>query len=278
MALDMVRLLAKHGRPTPRSRRDSLQCWGEFRAEQGMANTTPALLTPPTANAKLALGLANGIFEYGLSLAPAMLSNMYNVCRFATPECSRGCVAYAGHGEMPWVIKARIVKTLFLGQHPDEFYTLLMHELDRVWEKHGVNGRVRLCNFQDIPWEVLWRGLFEDHGRLRFYDYTKWGQRAIDSNLGFYGWPSNYRLTMSASERTTDEEIVHQVNEGINTAVLFDVKKGCPLPSVWKGARVLDGDLHDDRWTDPSYVIVGLRAKGRMKKGNWNMVRKLEAA
>jgi len=291
MATDLVRHLQDQGPFQLVDLQSARDCYRQFRVDQGAPPTkgqVPQLLTPPTANAKLGKGLKNGIFEFGLSLAPAMLSILWNICRFSTANCRKGCVAYAGHGEMPWVIKARVIKTLFLAEHPAEFLTLLVYELQKVWDKYGVDARVRLNNFSDIPWETIYvtpHGvevqqqraitLFEMFPRLRFYDYTKWGIRAMDANLGAFEWPGNYRLTYSASEKTTNEGIVRQALQGVNTAVLFDVPVGQPLPGIWQGVQVIDGDLHDDRWLDPSYVIVGLRAKGRMRKGKWDMVRKV---
>ncbi len=290
MTTDLARQLLAAGPYELVALQDARDAYRAFRLLQGAPATkgqVPKLLTPPTANAKLGKGLKNGVFEFGLSLAPAMLSELVNVCRFSSPECRKGCVAYAGHGEMPWVIKARVIKTLFLAEHTPEFLTLLIHELDHdVWQKHGTNARVRLNNFSDIPWEDLaivfpkentTACIFARFPRLRFYDYTKWLERAMTANLGAFEWPGNYRLTYSASEKSDDVKVASYVAQGVNTAVLFDVLAGQPLPSSWEGVRVIDGDEHDDRWLDASYVVVGLRAKGRMRKGTWKMVRKVEA-
>lgn len=287
MVLDLARQLVSAGPYELVDLQVARDCYRQFRVDQGAPPTNgqvPPLLTPPTANAKLGKGLKNGVFEFGLSLAPAMLSEEVNVCRFSSPECRKGCVAFAGHGEMSWVIKARVIKTRFLAQYTAEFLTLLFHELEHaVWGKYETHARVRLNNFSDIPWEEIVVGgqtVFGHFPRLRFYDYTKWGIRAMDANLGAFEWPGNYRLTYSASEKTTDEGIVRQALQGVNTAVLFDVPVGDDLPSSWEGVQVIDGDEHDDRWLDPSYVIVGLRAKGRMRNAaksptgkGWNMVR-----
>jgi len=50
-------------------------------------------------------------------------------------------------------------------------------------------------------------------------------------------------------------------------------RRGEELPATYLGIRVVDGDKTDDRTTDPRGVIVGLRAKGAMRKGSWRMVR-----
>jgi hypothetical protein len=62
---------------------------------------------------------------------------------------------------------------------------------------------------------------------------------------------------------------------GSNTAVVFGVKPGHDLPETFNGIEVIDGDKTDARFLDPEDTIVGLRAKGRMRRGNWKMVRKV---
>jgi len=37
------------------------------------------------------------------------------------------------------------------------------------------------------------------------------------------------------------------------------------LPGTYKGYKVINGDEHDMRFTDPKNVIVGLTAKGEAK-------------
>jgi hypothetical protein len=57
--------------------------------------------------------------------------------------------------------------------------------------------------------------------------------------------------------------------------VVFDTKRGQPLPSTYKGYTVIDGDKDDLRFLDPKGVIVGLRYKivprngRRMKAADW---------
>src|SRR5262249_38689973 len=58
------------------------------------------LLTQQDDNIKLAKsGKANaGYYTVGLSLAPAMMAGMGNVCPNASPECVKGCLVFAGKG------------------------------------------------------------------------------------------------------------------------------------------------------------------------------------
>lgn len=262
---DLARLLLQRGPITFIDHAEAKARWAAFRGAHGAAAIYAPLLTKPEDNAKFNKAAA---IVYGLSLAQADMSGEYNTCRFSTAGCRSGCVSFAGKGELASVQGGRIRRTLFLAEDPDAFCTLLMHEVQRVWVKHGRHARVRLNTFSDIPWEDVLPELFEQFPLIRFYDYTKWYADLRTT-------PSNYTLTYSASERTDDDEeipIVHSM--GLNTAVIFDTKRGQHLPIMWHGALVIDGDKSDDRSADPSGVIVGLRAKGRMRNGN-PMVRKV---
>jgi hypothetical protein len=55
-------------------------------------------------------------------------------------------------------------------------------------------------------------------------------------------------------------------------AVVFHVKKGQPLPKLWQGKAVIDGDEHDARIHDPKGIIVGLRAKGKARADDTGFV------
>lgn len=170
---------------------------------------------------------------------------------------------------MAVVQAGRIRRTLFLHENPSAFLTLLMWEIGKVWAKHGVNCRVRLNTFSDLPWERIAPDIFERFPLVRFYDYTKWG-------VGRSPLPSNYTLVDSASERTDDEMLRIVPLTSRATAVVFDTKRGQDLPMKYMGVRVVDGDKSDDRFYDKG-VIVGLRAKGPMRNGTYEMVRKVVA-
>jgi hypothetical protein len=91
---------------------------------------------------------------------------------------------------------------------------------------------------------------------VTFYDYTAYrpGLREHSEYL---------HLTYSLKETHGVEYAREIVAGGLNVAVPFAVGKGSPLPTVWHGMRVVDGDLSDFRPGDDRGVIVGLRAKGR---------------
>ncbi len=266
--MDLARSLIKRGPFTPLDFKEANKAWEHFRVAHGAAATRPRLLTDPEHNAKFAKTFnKSGTFVYGLALAQASTSLVANVCRYSTDECRAGCVSFAGRGSYSTVQNGRIRRTQFLNESPEAFLGLLMREVGRVWEKHDTGGRVRFNTFSDIPWEIVHPELFSTWPKLRCYDYSKY---SLDRRPNL---PKNYRLIFSASEKTTDEEIIKTVTAGHNIAVVFNVKRSVDLPKKYLGIRVVDGDKSDDRYTDPRGVIVGLRAKGRMRTGTWKMAR-----
>ena len=74
---------------------------------------------------------------------------------------------------------------------------------------------------------------------------------------------NNLNVTFSDSGRN-DSDIDAAIKSGHNVAVVFQDK----LPKKWLDRRVINGDLHDLRFKDPSGVIVGLVAKGQGRKIN----------
>lgn len=61
--------------------------------------------------------------------------------------------------------------------------------------------------------------------------------------------PVNYHLTFSLSENNLGDAL-HFLSRGGNVAVVFDTKKGHPLPEAWHGFNVIDGDVTDVRFKD----------------------------
>jgi hypothetical protein len=238
--------------------------WAVYRAQHDLSAVPTPLLTMPNDNTKMRkTAKAVGVHVCGLALASSDLSGV-NVCRFATPECRKGCLAYCGRNPATHARKAQIVKTLFLRDEPDAFLTLLVHELGKAQIKYGDTLRVRLNMLSDILWEQVFPQIFKLFPAVRFYDYTKWPERVT---------PSNYSLTYSASEKTSDAEIIGRCVMGMRVAVVFDIKPSEPMVTRWLGIDVVDGDADDDRWMNPTGVIVGLRAKGPMRRGHWDFVR-----
>lgn len=233
------------------------QRWTEYRQANGFKGAAK-LLTPPEANLKLhKTGYSESKLSvvYGLTLAPADASGI-DLCIWRSPECTSSCVLVtAGKSTLPSVRKARIVKSLFLADHPEDFVLILADELRRAADKHG-SIAARLNVASDLRWERIAPQLFELEG-ITFYDYTK-APRSQRDQLG-----GKYHLTFSLSEKTRSEgEALAWLAEGGNAAVVFATKKGEALPETWHGYPVIDGDITDARHEDLPSAVVGLRAKG----------------
>jgi hypothetical protein len=196
--------------------------------------------------------------------APAHLAgNGINVCKFATVHCKAACLYSAGRGIMSNVQKARIARTQFWYANPTRFLAQLESEISALVkkaEKAGMRPAIRLNGTSDILWEKT--GILERFPHVQFYDFTKY-PAGLRQNL-----PGNYHLTYSFTGLAISAEFSDAwAKRGINTAVVFKVKKGEPLPAEFFGRPVIDGDLSDLRFADPAGCIVGLRAKGKARVG-----------
>jgi hypothetical protein len=220
----------------------------DYRAAAGFKRCAVRLIT--TDNDKLGKSERP---SYGLSLAPAATSGVWNVCPWSTPGCRGVCLASAGNGRYSSVTRARCYRTLLLGDHPAAFIARMADEIrTRVRLDGPINFRPNIL--ADLRWELFCPDLASIPGAA-FYDYTK-APTHKRANL------ENYRLVGSVSERDNDETIRGKVDHYGSAAVALDLPKGAPLPAVMFGRPVVDGDLSDDRTRDSEAgVIVGLRFK-----------------
>jgi hypothetical protein len=187
-------------------------------------------------------------------------------------------------------------KTKLLVENREEFLVQLQKDICGVIKKAkslGMTPCFRLNGTSDLPW--LGRQMAQTYPKVQFYDYTK-HPKPWERTL------PNYHLTFSYSEKNAIE-CMDALEHGINVAMVFDVKRGQPLPKTWCGFKVFDGDETDLRfnnkgkrsnsgdkpsnagltlalraqnrsansaayWEMPSLkgVIIGLRAKGKAKK------------
>jgi hypothetical protein len=183
--------------------------------------------------------------------------------------CREGCLVTAGRASIyQSIMQARQARSKFWYGNPDAFLSLLerdIESLQRKAKRKGMECAVRLNGTSDINWTraKLANGqtLFERFADVQFYDYTKTPRIAKDSmSIG------NYHVTLSfsgASQRYMDLVEKTAAETGCNMAVVFRTKY---LPDTFRGRKVVNGDLTDLRFTDPSGVIVGLKAKGQAKK------------
>ena len=223
-----------------------------------------SLLARPECNPKLAKGLKVGVMSAPLHLAPADLSG-FEVCPMRTPGCTKACLHTAGNpAYREGKERARLAKTRLYFEQRDLFLAVLVKEIEafeRKADRANMICGVRLNATSDIVWERV--AVYRDGERfdnimsafpnVSFYDYTK---RYNRRNL-----PKNYHLTFSLADGN-DDDATEAMHRGFNVAVVFDVKRGHPLPEKYAGHDVIDGDLHDYRPIDGHNVIVGLRAKG----------------
>lgn len=257
-----------------------------IKALQKNGYTFVRLLASPTANPKVAKNMKQGIYTAPLHLAPAKMSG-FQVCPKATPGCTAGCLHYAGHAaRLEHKTQSRISKTNAFFRDRALFMALLVKEiksLEKAAEARGMIAGCRLNATSDIAWETVkfvhdgkhYENVMEMFPNVQFYDYTK---RANRKNI-----PSNYHLTFSLAEDNDNEASV-ALSNGMNVAMVFDVKRSQELPGHVRinhhgmnnqvsfnatryktndSISVIDGDEHDYRPADPKGVIVGLRAKGR---------------
>jgi hypothetical protein len=112
---------------------------------------------------------------------------------------------------------------------------------------------VRINGTSDIPKLALW--MSTEFPEVQFYDYTKCPKPWLRTR-------ANYHVTFSHDGPNNLQACMDALQNGVNVAVVFAVRRGQPLPTTWNGYPVIDGDLHDLRFIDAQRVVVGLRAKG----------------
>ena len=103
-------------------------------------------------------------------------------------------------------------------------------------------------------WEKLFPEMFSAFPDVVFYDYTKNIRRDV-SHI------PNYSLTFSLNE-SNGLFIETAFMKGWNVAVVLR-NADKVLPKQFMGKRVINGDAHDYRPSDPQGVFVGLLPKGR---------------
>lgn len=211
-------------------------------------------------NAKTIKGEKLGYLTGILYLAPATESGVMNTCQFASEGCKADCLFTAGRGIFESVRDARIKKTKWLAADRAGFVTQLRKDIVRIVrsaDKQELRPAIRLNGTSDLAW--LGMQFSREFGDVQFYDYTKLPKPYLRTS-------PNYHLTFSRSE-INNSDVLDCLEHKINVAMVFDTKRGQPLPHLWNGYKVLDGDLHDLRFLDGyQSAIIGLRAKGKARK------------
>ena len=180
-------------------------------------------------------------------------------------------------GENTNVIQqARIRKTKSFFENRVEFMATLVKDIElaiKQSKKMDLVPVFRLNGTSDLAWEKyevvrngkLFRNIFTAFPEVQFYDYTKVLGRKVKEY-------SNYQLTFSAADGN-DSDVLKAMNEGLNVAVVFGIKKTLPMPVDYLSRPVFNGDESDLRFLDPKGVIVGLYAKGKAKKDTTGFVK-----
>jgi hypothetical protein len=244
------------------------------------------LLTKGDASAKLAKGQGEQNYLTAvLYLKPADSSGIagVNLCPAASAGCKAGCLNTAGRGAdhmkdkktgVNLVQRARQERTELLIRNPAAFHDQLKREI-RAFVAHcnkkGMKPAIRLNGTSDINWTDVYRE-FPD---VQFYEYTKRPDLAIKLSL-----LPNVSVTFSLSE-VNFPVAIRMLGMGINVAVVFSAKRGKPLPTDYHYYRVIDGDLTDNRFLDPTDAregyVIGLRAKGKAIKDTSGFVQQVGA-
>ena len=167
--------------------------------------------------------------------------------------CMDGCISNSGRALIfNSVNKARKAKADFFERDTALFIETLKRELgnfDKLCAKQGVQGVVRLNVFSDIQWEK--HGIPQAFPNLFFYDYTK-----LAARLG--NTPSNYKLMFSYSGRA---QYAKQVAIALKTDVPVVVVFRGPMPDIFLGRPVVNGDASDLDNVFAGKVVIGLKEK-----------------
>jgi hypothetical protein len=225
------------------------------------------LLTAPSGSAKTK---KNSIPTYILYLAPALQNNFnINICPKASKGCIKSCLFTAGRAKFISTInKARIEKTDFMLFEPTKFYRKLAAEIGynytvafdekiafRLNGTSDINHYKQIKRYANLDINIL-------PNNVIFYEYTKNLNMALN-------WHKNFprvNVTFSKSENNW-QECEMALNSGINVAVVFN-----QVPDTYKGYKVVNGDITDERFNDEKGVIVGLKAKGEAKNDKTGFV------
>lgn len=231
-----------------------------------------------TANPKVLKGQSAGYNTFILHLSPANVSG-YETCAKRTAGCTAACLNTAGHGGMfkkgettNVVQDARKTRTRLFFENRSVFFEQLVREIKnaiRLSAKSGMTPVFRLNGTSDLAWEKYevqdGKNIFQLFPDVQFYDYTKILGRKV-------AHIPNYHLTFSAADGN-DADVLKAIQQGMNVATVFGLKKTEPMPQSYNGRVVFNGDESDLRFLDPKGVVVGLYAKGRAKKDTSGFVK-----
>ena len=230
-----------------------------------------------------------GYKTIGVSLAPSHHSGYkHDMCPNASKECRDNCLGLKAGGNRQFplnTLRAKILRTHFIHEHPEEAARLMHHEITRNEQAAhaiGYKSGIRLNVTSDVPYEHLMpRKFFTSHQDspekpgTQFYDYTK-----MHGRLGHKDMPPNYALSLSHTGtghgESNDKQAVKHLNNGGVLSMVYQRGKNIPHPTHvedvqsgkrWKIARGDDDDNVFDRHAAAGVpqgegVVSGLALKG----------------
>ena len=192
------------------------------------------------------------------------------MCKYAS-KCKFTCLLETGNIKLDTSARSRFCKTWFFLTEPIHFLRLLLFEI----RKHSITSFARnktsyfrLNGLSDVPWEKylnLTDMIKDFRGFGGLYDYTK---APLKHREGAN--PSEYRLAYSWDEKPTASRNAfdyHQAGHSVAMVVQSEKKKKPKeiMDLIQQCPHVVDGDLHDGRFSDPNGGVVLLRNKGNLK-------------
>ena len=183
-------------------------------------------------------------------LEPSM--NYKAICSHSSHGCRQSCLVHSGRMPMQNAVNARVNRTTLYLEQPSVFFYLLESEINALIVKADKQGKklaIRLNGTSDIDFSEV----YAKYSGLQFYEYTKNSKLACKLQA-----MDNVHVTLSAHEKTTDDQIRASLLNGINVTVVFKDA----IPSKYNGIDVINGDDHDRRFEDETGRIVGLKLKG----------------
>ena len=243
----------------------------------GFMEEKPSTLLSVNADAKTVKGKGVGYLTGILYLYPYKAFG-FNICANAEKAgCVEPCLNTSGRGAMSCVQMSRLRKTKLFHYEREWFMRQLIRDIEaliRKAQREGLIPVVRLNGTSDIDWEnirIEGRSLMEIFWMLQFYDYTKLPR--IPKN-------TNYHLTFSYSAAPAFKRSVAKAQRiGMNMAVV----SRDPIPEGYVATidgvhyKVINGDESDLRFLDPSGSLVWLKAKGKAKKSDSDLIIKVAA-
>lgn len=219
--------------------------WADIRAEYGYKADGKRPIVTGEGNPKF-------VAECGITIPSGSESG------YCTNDetCRRVCVVgESARGRWESIRLARLVRAILLQRDPGAFLAIVRRDLAR--EAGAGRSAFRPNANSDIRWEIVAPELADYAAAVGMaqYDYTK--RRA---RVGFV--QPNYRTTYSATRATREATVRSIIGRGDTVTMVFPTVGKGNVPTVWRGIPVINGDVTDNRFTDPRGVIVGLSAKG----------------